>query len=197
MSLDATATTGRRPRRPPRLTLAGCLAVVALVLVGCGGTGKGLIPSSLSEPLRADVDAVEQAAETGAGSCHDTESALLKLDQDFAALPASVNSGLRDSLRVGIANLRTRALAICAQPVQKTTSTNTQTSKTPPPTETQTTETQTTAEPPPTSTSTTPAEETTAPGGGTEAGEAEKPEEQTGGAAPGTGGVGNGQEGVK
>lgn len=174
------------------LTLAALGVGAALLVSACSGSGKGLIPTGDAGPLQSDFDAVAQAAESGDGNCAATESALLKTEQDFARLPNSVDAGLRDTLRNGIENLRTRSLALCAQPLPQATTTQTTpktttstTTTTPPSTETQTTSTQTT---PP---QTTP--ETPAPGGGTAApGEETHVGEAEGGASPGEGSGGAG-----
>jgi len=148
-----------------RTTLAVALGVLAALLVACSGSGKGLIPTGDAGPLQSDFEAVAQAAENGNGNCASTESALLKTDQDFAALPATIDTGLHNTLRQGIENLRTRALALCTQPLpQATETTSTQktesTTTTTPPAETQTTTTQSTPTTAPT---------TSGPGGGTPA----------------------------
>jgi cytochrome c5 len=141
-----------------RMVPALLLGVAAAVLVSCGSSGVGLIPAASAGPLQKDFEAVAQAAQAGDGSCVATESALGKTEQDFLALPTTVNKGLRTRLDQGIANLRKRALEICAQPAPgSTTTTNTQTTTTnttpQTPTSTQTTTTSTT---PSTPTSTTP-----------------------------------------
>ena len=156
-----------------RIPLAGLLGVSAALLVACGGSGKGLIPTANAGPLQSDFEAVAQAAESGEGSCTATEAAIEKTESDFAALPATVDAGLRKTLNVGIANLRRRALALCAQPLPQSTST-TKTSTTPTTaTSTQTTPTTTTTthtETSPTPTTPTPTTPTaTTPGGGTPA----------------------------
>ena len=155
-----------------RLMLAGLLGVSAALLVACGSSGKGLIPTANAGPLQSDFEAVAQAAESGEGSCTATEAAIEKTESDFAALPAAVDAGLRKTLSVGIANLRHRALALCAQPLPQTTST-TKTSTTPPTTtSTQTAPAPTTTHTETTTTPTTPTVTTptaTTPGGGTPA----------------------------
>jgi hypothetical protein len=175
---------GRRAiRHPPlRVLLAALLGVSAALLISCSSSGKGLIPIGDAGPLKGDFRAVAQAAENGDGSCAATESALLKTEQDLAALPSSTDSGLRDTLRQGIENLRTRALSLCAQPLPQATETTSPpttstTDTTTTPTVTQTTSTQTTPTTTPTS---------TGPGGGTPApGEGE---EETPGLGKGEGG---------
>jgi hypothetical protein len=157
-------------RRLIRPLCAGLLGVaVALALVSCGSSGKGLIPTANAGPLKSDFAAVAQAAQNGEGICTHTEAALAKTERDFAALPASIDAGLRKALSQGISNLRRRALALCEQQFPRTnTSTSTPTKTT---TSTPTTPT-TTVTTPTTSTPTTPTETTptaTTPGGGTPA----------------------------
>lgn len=163
---------------PPRMLAALTLGLASASLLACSSSTKGLIPASNAGPLQSDFEAVQQAAENGDGNCSNTEAALLKTNEDLAALPATVDAGLRSNLRQGVNNLRTRALALCAQPLPQTTATNV----TPPPTTTTTTPTTTTpttttttpTTTTPTTTSTTPA--TPNPGGGTPApGESETP----------------------
>jgi hypothetical protein len=180
-----------------RLFLAALLGVSAAALLACGSSGNGLIPASAAGPLQSDFETVAQAAQSGEGSCTATEAALAKTDQDYAALPSTIDAGLRNTLRQGISNLRSRALALCAQPLAQSTVTSTtpKTTTTPPPTTTTTT---------PPSTATTPAPAEPGPGGGTPApgaGESESGQGAAqGGATPGgspSGGVGadGGQEG--
>jgi hypothetical protein len=174
-----------RPRQLLRVALMLALGALAALAVSCSGTGKGLIPLADAGPLQGDFEAVANAAESGDGSCTRTESALLKTDQDFAALPTSVDSGLRSRLHEGVENLRTRALALCAQPLPQSTVTSTTpktttstTTTTPPPTETET-ETETTPQPE--------TEEPSGPGGGTPAPGEPRPGEVEGGAGLGEG----------
>jgi hypothetical protein len=164
-----------RPNRPRsaralgapllRILLTASLGVLAALLISCSSSGKGLIPIGDAGPLQSDFEAVARAAENGDGSCTQTESALLKTDQDLAALPTSVDSGLRSTLRQGIENLRSRSLALCAQPLPQatvtTTTPKTTSTTTTPPTETESTETQTTPTPE--------TEGPSGPGGGTQA----------------------------
>jgi hypothetical protein len=176
-----------------RGALAGSLGVLAAVLVSCGGSGAGLIPTGDAGPLQSDFEAIAAAAQSGNGSCAGTEAAIVKTERDFRALPGSVDSGLRTTLRQGISNLRARALVACTQPLpQATVTTPTKTTQTTPststPTTTQTTPTDTT----PTTSTTTPT--TTGPGGGTPAPGGEPAPGGQGGTEPGAGG---GQEGGK
>ncbi len=191
-------STGARALRGVTALALGALAAV---LISCSGSGKGLIPVADAGPLQSDFEAVVSAAENGDGSCTATESALLKTDQDYAALPSSIDSGLRNTLHQGIENLRTRALALCAQPLPQSTVTTT------PPKTTTSTTTSTPTETETTTTPSTPAPETpepSGPGGGTPApgetrvGEAEG-NPGAGGEGPGGAGVGGagGQEAGK
>jgi hypothetical protein len=197
------ATARARSRRGPqliRMSAACALGVAAALLVSCGSSGKGLIPAAQGGPLRNDFAAVNQDATSGNGSCAATETAIARTEQDFAALPASVDAGLRNNLRQGIANLSSRARALCAQPLAGTT-TGTTTAKTTTTTATNTTPTTTETTTTPTTTVTTPTTTTpttTAPGGGTVApgGEAPAGGSQGGGTGVGAAG-GSGQEGGK
>jgi hypothetical protein len=194
------ARVARRARRLlPRAISLALLGVLAASLVACSSSGKGLIPTGDAGPLQSDFEAVVQAAENGDGNCSATESALLRTEQDFARLPSNVDGGLRDTLHRGIENLRSRSLALCAQPLPQSTVTTTTpktttstTSTTPLPSETETTPTQSTP------TQTTPP----GPGGGTQAPGEEGPkagEAEGGGASPveGAGGAVGGQEAGK
>ncbi len=173
-------------RASSRVLLAGLLGLAAALLVSCGSSNDRLIPVADAGPLQSDFEAVAQEAETGNGSCSATEAAIAKTEQDFGALPATVDAGLRNTLRQGIENLRAHALALCAQPLAQTTATTTPktTTSTGTATTTPTTPATTpTTTPTATAPSTTPT--TSSPGGGTP--------------APGAGesspGAGNGQGG--
>jgi len=151
------------PVRALQIALAATLGVAAALLVACGSSGTGLIPAASAGPLQKDFEAVAQAAQSGNGNCLATESALGKTEQDFLALPASVDKGLRRQLSKGISNLRKVALEMCAQPSSTATTATTQTTTTP----TVTTTTSTTPTPPTNTAPTTP--EPPSNGGGTPA----------------------------
>lgn len=203
---------GRRWSGLIRLAAACLLGVAAAVLVSCGSSGKGLIPLANAGPLQSDFEAVARAAQSGDGNCTATTEAINKTEQDFAALPATIDAGLRQTLRKGISNLRERALALCTQPLAQTTTTSsprtTTTTKTetqPPAPTTQTTSTQTMPTTP--TTPTTPAPNSgggtvapgsesppgVGPGGGTGAGEAGEAGSAGGGGQGSGNGKGNGQ----
>jgi hypothetical protein len=175
-----------------RLLPAGLLGLGAALLVSCGSSG--LIPAPNAEPLQSDFQEVAQAAQQGNGDCTATEAAIRKTENDFQALPATVNAGLHGRLAEGIANLSARARTLCTQPLAQattTTSQSTTTTKTAPTTSTQTTPTTSTSTTPTTSTGATPTTSVpSGPGGGTPAPGAGGNESQSG-----TGGSGNGQGG--
>jgi hypothetical protein len=176
-----------------RLVMVALLGAATALLVSCGSSGAGLIPSANAGPLQTDFEAVAKAAEAGNGGCAKTEEALGKTEQDFLALPSTVDKGLHKRLEEGIANLRKQALAMCQEPTATdTTATSTQTKTTPPTgttgTETTTSTETTTVPSTPTNTATTPPNATPpSPGGGVEA-----PEEGAGERGGGEQGAGAG-----
>jgi hypothetical protein len=156
-----------------RLIVVALLGVATALLVSCGSSGKGLIPSANGTLLQADFEEVAKAAEAGNGSCAKTEAALGKTQEDFLTLPTTVDKGLHKRLEGGITNLRKQALAMCQEPTATDTSTTSTQTKTTPATGTTSTETTTTSTEtttPPTNTATTPPTSTPpSPGGGVEA----------------------------
>ncbi len=180
------------------LLSAGLLGAGAAVLVSCGSSGAGLIPSENAGPLVADFQAVERAASKGGGNCGPTKEALSTTEHDFQALPPSVNTGLRARLQEGISHLQTLALELCAEQLAQTTTTgeSTSTTTTPPATTKTTTTTPSTSTTPPTSTSTgtSTAPTGTTPSSGAEGGTA--PEVGSSEGKAGEGGAGNGQGGL-
>jgi hypothetical protein len=172
-----------------RLVVVALLGAATAVLVSCGSSGAGLIPSASAGPLQEDFEAVAKAAEAGNGDCAKTEAALGKTDEDFLALPASVDKGLHKRLEEGIKNLRKQALSMCEEPSATDTSTTSTQTKTTPATGTTSTETTTSIETTttpttPTNSPTTPTTSTPPPssGGGVEA-----PEEGSGESGAGVG----------
>jgi cobalamin biosynthesis Mg chelatase CobN len=176
-----------------RLVTVALLGAATALLVSCGSSGKGLIPSANAGPLQNDFEEVARAAESGNGSCAATESALGKTEQDFLALPTTIDKGLHRRLEEGIKHLRKQALEMCTEPTPTATSTTSTETTTTPTTSTETTSTETATTPSttpstPTSTQTTPSTGTPQnPGGGVEA-----PEEGSG-----EGGVGEQGAGVE
>jgi hypothetical protein len=184
MSTPGGATGRRHARALARGAAAAAAGLAAALLVSCGSSSKGLIPVANAGPLRIDFEEVERAAQNGGGSCAATEAALAKMFSDFAALPGSVDRGLRNTLHQGMENLQRRAKELCAQPLTTTSTTGTTTTRTtttPATTTTTTPATTPTVTAPTTSTPTTTPTTTTPPagqGGGT--------------AAPGQEGLGEG-----
>jgi len=191
MTMPSARSASRRRAWPvlSRALATAALGAAAALPISCAGSGGGLIPSGNAGPLQRDFAAVSEAAQKGNGSCSGTEAAIARTEQDYRALPAAVNNGLRGRLREGIEKLREDALQLCLQPLAQTTATSTSAPRTEPttttPTVTQTTPTQTS---PTTSTSTAPEN-----GGGTPAPRegGEQPNED-GGAGAGGAGEGNG-----
>ncbi len=182
-----------------RLACAGLLGLAAALLVSCGSSGKGLIPTGDAGPLQSDFEGVAQAAQNGDGSCTATAEAIRKTEHDFAALPLSVDAGLRSTLERGISNLRSRALSLCAQPLAQTTTTSASPPRAPAHTQTTTT-TPTVAETTPTVTTPTVTETPPSPGGGTPAPGVEEQAPSAGnsvGGGTGAGESGGGQEAGK
>ena len=173
-----------------RFALAGMLGVAIPLLASCGSSGAGLIPAGNAGPLQSDFEAVAQAAENGDGVCATTESAILKTEQDFSALPSSVDAGLRNRLHEGISKLRSDALSLCKQQLPQATATSTsQKTTTSTSTTTPTVSSPTTSTSTPTNTNPPPGE-----GGGTPApgGEATPGAGQEHAGAEGPGGAGAG-----
>lgn len=182
-----------------RSSLAGLAGLAAALLVACGSSGKALIPVAHAGPLLTDFEAVRNAAENANGECSATEAAVSKTEEDFDALPSTVDSGLRNTLHQGIVNLRKRAHEMCIQPVGQSTGATATTEKT---TTTTTPTTTTTETQPTTSTPITPTPEETeehGPGGGTPAPGETPGGERGGGVGAGegnaAGGVGAGEGG--
>jgi hypothetical protein len=197
-SPSGAAIAFARHRLPP----AGLLVVVAALLVSCGSSGNGLIPTGNAGPLQSDFEAVARAARAGDGSCTATETAIANTERDFAALPSTVDQALRNRLHEGISKLHDDALNLCAQPLVQTTTTGTSPGTT---TSTQTTSTTPTVTQPTTTQTapTTSTPTTSGPGGGTPAQEEGQPEPgkgRGGGGEPGSSGgapPASGKEGGK
>ena len=183
------ASRGRAWPASSRVLATAALGAAAALPISCAGSGAGLIPAGSAGPLQRDFAAVAEAAQKGNGSCGATETAIVRTEQDYRALPGAVDQGLRGRLREGIEKLREDALQRCLQPLTPTTSTTTSAPRTQTtttaPTVPQTTPTQTS---PTTSTPTTPENGggTPAPGAGGEA------PSEGGGAGAGGAGEGNG-----
>jgi hypothetical protein len=167
-----------------RTLLACVLGVSAATLVSCGSSSSKLIPVADSSSLQGDFETVAQAAENADGSCSNTEGALLKTEQDFEALPASVDAGLRDRMREGINKLREDALSRCQEQSGTSTQKTTSTAKTTTPPKTQSTPTTSTPEETQSTPATSTPEETPETGSGNGGVGGGTPAEET---PPGTG----------
>ncbi len=185
-------TARRRAKGVLRAVLAGALGLSLALLVGCGSSTKGLIPSIDAGPLLGDFEEVQRAAEKGGGNCSETEQAIAKTERDYAALGSSVDAALRTKLKEGIENLGAKAHELCLQPPAGGATTGT-TSTSPPKTTTTPTTPETTSTP---TTTTPPSEESET--------EAEKPssggtpseEPKPGGTEPGESGHDSKPEGT-
>jgi hypothetical protein len=130
MSMPLPPPQQRRASPAVRAALRPALACVlgiatALLIAACGSSGKGLIAASEAGPLKSDIEAVDLAAQEGNGNCTATDAALQRTEQDYTALPTSIDAGLHNTLRQGISNLRKVATELCAQPIAKATTTAT------------------------------------------------------------------------
>lgn len=208
MTMPGSPTLQPSPGRPPgarailRLAAAGLLGVGCALLVSCGSSGSGLIPTADAGPLQSDFETVAVAARAGNGNCAATEAAIAKTERDFAALPSQLNAGLRERLQQGISNLSEHARTLCQEPLTGTSTTTTaKTTTTTTPTTTTTTPatttSPTTATTPITTPVTTPTGTTPTTSGGTVAPSGEGPSTPGGGqggakVGPG-GGVGAGE----
>ena len=121
---------GRPARLVPRLLTAALLGLACTALVACGSSGKGLIPAADAGPLQNDFETIAREAEAGNGNCVATNEAIAKTEADFAALPGSVDPGLRARLREGVENLAKRSREMCREPSAGTTATATTTTST-------------------------------------------------------------------
>lgn len=106
----------------------GAIAVVAALLAGCGGSGKGLIPTANAGLLQQDFANVEQFV--ASGDCVHALGWIHQANIHLAALPSSVNAGLKAQLQAGIADLAVSAARECAQNATASTSTTTSTTST-------------------------------------------------------------------
>ena len=112
-SMTMRACAHARGTCAPRASCAGCRRVaLARAASPAAARGKGLIPVANAGPLQSDFEAVAPGGRKRRRQLHgDRSRAARRPTEDFSALPASVDRGLRSTLRQGIANLRSRALA--------------------------------------------------------------------------------------
>jgi hypothetical protein len=165
---------------PPLVALA--LGVATAFLVACGGEGR--VPAS--DASRVDNALDDVAANFRAGKCQAAEQAVARARGALLNLPSSVDAGLRDRLRAGVANLSARVPATCGQAQTQTQETQTQTQQTQSTESTQTTTTETsTTDTSTTDTGTQPTETTGTTTGGTTTGNTGTTDTGTGGTSPG------------
>ncbi len=107
---------------------AGAVALLAALLAGCGSSSKGLIPTANAGLLQQDFANVEQFV--ASGDCAHALGWIHQANIHLAALPPTVNAGLKAQLQAGIADLTVSAARECAQNATATTSTTSATSTT-------------------------------------------------------------------
>jgi hypothetical protein len=100
-----------RMRLLPQLT-ALLLGAAAAYLVACG-SNDNLIPASDASRVQNALNEVQ--ADFRAGKCQAAEAAVARARGALLNLPSSVDSGLRDRLRAGVAKLATQIPATCGQ----------------------------------------------------------------------------------
>ena len=142
--------------------LALALGAGAALLVACGGTTKGGIPSASAGDLKSQIEDVQQAVD--GGRCDEVSGQLRQVDDGIDELPATVDERLTQALRDASDKLRASAISQCNEPEETETVTEpepaeTQTETVPPETATVPPETATT----PPETTPTPPETTPAP----------------------------------
>jgi hypothetical protein len=124
--------------RALHLLVAAALGVAAALLVACGSSSTGKIPSADATRLNSALDRV--AADTRAGDCSAAEAAVARAQGVALNLPDSVDQHLRARVRAGIANLGDRVPIQCRQAQNGQTTTQQQPTQTQaPPASTQTT----------------------------------------------------------
>jgi len=128
--------------------LALALGVGAALLVACGGTTKGGIPSASAGDLKSQIEDVQQAVD--GGRCDEVSGQLRQVDQGIDELPATVDERLTQALRDAADKLRASAISECnetettePETVTEPEPVETQTETAPPETQTQPAETQT------------------------------------------------------
>jgi hypothetical protein len=126
--------------RALHLLVAAALGVAVALLVACGSSGSGKIPSA--DATRLDRALNRVAADTRAGNCDAAEAAVVRAQGVALNLPDSVDRQLRARVRAGIANLGDRVPIQCQQAQTGETTTQQQPTQTQtPPADTQTTDT--------------------------------------------------------
>jgi hypothetical protein len=104
-----------------RLPAAAIAVAASALLVACGGSGAGLIPTANAGPLEHDFE--EVARQAHAGNCTGTKEALEKTEADFANVSARIDFTLRRKLQEGIEHLHSQALEECSHATTTTSTT--------------------------------------------------------------------------
>ena len=80
MRMSSPQTPARARRRAARALGGLVLALLASVLVACGSSSGGLIPSGYANPLQSDFETVAADAQQAEGKCTKTEEALARTE---------------------------------------------------------------------------------------------------------------------
>ena len=148
----------RRPS-PIAIAVALLLGVLCAFAAACGEDETGMLSPARAENLKGDLDAIDEGV--AAGRCNAVEGRLDSLRVEIEGLPSTTDSGLRERLETGLANLETQAPEECADGADTTTEPETQVETVPPETTPETTPPETT--PPETTPPETTPPETTPP----------------------------------
>jgi hypothetical protein len=132
--------------------------LAACAVAGCGSDEepKPSIPADATTGLLRELTSIEQRFDFGDGACNDIAENQKSVNDQIAALPASVDSDVRNALQDSFDHLFDLTSSQCDEAKGQDTDTETTTTETQT-TETQTTETQTTES---TNTETTPTDTT-------------------------------------
>jgi len=181
-----------------RQLIAGATATIGAValLTGCGGSSKGLLPTTDAGSLQNDFANIEQFVSVG--NCAKALGWVASAQRHLAALPSSVDAGLRAQLQVGVVDLAAAARRECAANATASTSTtSTSSSSSTPQTSSQTSSSQTATTTASSTTASTPSPSvtTSSPSGGVSP-TTSSATLSTGQAAPGGGAGANGVGGA-
>ena len=181
-------------RRLPPVALALVLGLLAAYAVACGdgGDDSKLLGPGSADNIRAALDDIEDRV--ARGRCEGLAQDLDALGRAVAAVPSSVDRGLRQRLGDGVETLRDQAPDACRGNRPETTETQPETTETLPPETTETLPPETTPTVPPETTPTQPPETTPTPPPETTPDEPVLPED-TGGTPGASLGGGDGGDG--
>ncbi len=97
-------------RALPYLVALLC-GVGSALLVACGGSTRGGIPSADASDLKSQLEDVRQAVDDA--RCDEVGGQLGQVDEGIDGLPRSVDAGLRERLREASDRLRAEAIKEC------------------------------------------------------------------------------------